>query len=135
MRGRDAPATAGRMPALRFILSGVVVGLAGAFERDLVVGEGAAFWYRRGLGLRIGLGFRRRLHDFADVGWVNAADWSDHRDRIGRGRGIFNRSAEHQKSLVRVTGLVGKKLMRPTGVDRGVDAQDNRYSIYLFFRT
>ena len=74
-------------------LPAVVIGLAGAFERDLVVRDFAAFVHWGSLGLGIGLRFRRRLRDMADVGRVNAADWSDHsgllRDRIGRGGGNF----------------------------------------------
>jgi len=57
--------------------TGVGVGLTGALQRDLVVGELAAFWDRRSLGVRIGFRFRRRLRGLADIGWY-VIDWSDH---------------------------------------------------------
>jgi hypothetical protein len=56
----------------------VVVDLSRAFQRDLVVGEGAALWHRRSLGSRIGFRFRRRLSDLVNIGRMYAADWRDH---------------------------------------------------------
>ena len=56
----------------------VVVGLASAFECDLVLGKLAAFLHRRSLGLGIGPRFRRRVRDLLGVGRMNVVDWSDH---------------------------------------------------------
>jgi len=56
----------------------VVVGLASALERDLIVRKLAAFWHRGSLGVRIGLWFRRWLRDLANIDRMSAADWSNH---------------------------------------------------------
>src|SRR5579859_5154438 len=82
---------------MRLPVVGVVVGLAGAFECDLVLGKLAALLDRRSLGLGIGLRFRRRLRDLAGVGGMNVVDWRDHlsgppKGRIGGRRGNFRES-------------------------------------------
>lgn len=79
------------MPALLIqglLAVAVVVDLAGALQRDLVVREGATLW---SLGLRLRLR-GRRLRDLVGVGGVSASGWSDHRGRIGSGAGIFSES-------------------------------------------
>lgn len=83
------------------VLFAVNVGLPGALQRNLVVRERTRFCHGRSLGLRIGLGLRRRLRDLMDVGWMNVADWIDHfdgllRDRIGRASATFNVSDGRQ---------------------------------------
>jgi hypothetical protein len=57
---------------------GVVVKVARASERDLILRELAALGHWRSLGVRIGLRFRRRLRNLVDVGRMNAVDWIDH---------------------------------------------------------
>ena len=60
-------------------LFAVVVGLAGAFERDLVLRDSPAFLHGRSLGVRFG--FRLwvvRMRDLVRRGRMNAADWCDH---------------------------------------------------------
>jgi len=68
-------------------LSAVSVGLAGAFERDLVLRDFAALVYRRSFGSRIGLGFGGRMRGLVDVDRVRVVDWGDHggllKGRIG----------------------------------------------------
>ena len=65
----------------------VVVGLASAFKRDLVLRDFAALMYRRSFGSRIGLGFRGRMRGLVDVHRMRGVDWSDHggllKGRIG----------------------------------------------------
>src|SRR5579863_8931826 len=74
----------------RLLAVAVVVDVAGALQRDLVAQDRATLYLLWSLGLRV-LGLRgRRLRDWVDIGGVNAADWSDHKGRIGRGRGIFS---------------------------------------------
>src|SRR5579864_670583 len=80
-----------RQPAGRWrygSLSAVGVGLAGAFERDLVLRDFAAFVDGWSLGSGIRLGFRGRVRRLVDVDRVRTVDWSDHggllKDRIGR---------------------------------------------------
>ena len=69
------------------------VELAGAFKRDLILRDFAAFAHGWSLSARIGLGFRGRVRGLVDVDRVRTVDWSDHggllKDRIGRGRGNF----------------------------------------------
>ena len=79
----------------RFVgaLSSVGVGLAGAFQRDLILRDFAAFAYRWSLGMRIGLGLCRGLRDLAGLNRMRAVDWSDH------GGLLRNRSAGNERTL------------------------------------
>lgn len=66
---------------------GVMVGLAGGFERDLIVRECAAFWC---LGLGRWLG-SRRMRSLVNVGGLHVADGINHTfgllgEPIGMGR-------------------------------------------------
>jgi len=92
----------------RLLAVTIVVDLARALQRDLVVREFAALRRLRSLFLWFRLGGCRR-RDLLDIGGVGAADWSDHKVSIGRERGIFSNSQRAQQSLVRVTG--GGKLL------------------------
>jgi hypothetical protein len=85
------------MPALdvrNLLAIGVVVGFAGASQRDLVMRELPTLRDWRSLRVRIGLRFGARMRGFPDVDRLNAVNWSDHslvlRDRIGRVREIFS---------------------------------------------
>jgi len=68
--GRHNPATA----ALR----AVWVGLAGAFQCDLILRDFAAFVDWRSLRSRIGFGLRGCLRELGSVDRVRVVDWSDH---------------------------------------------------------
>lgn len=58
-----APATSERLPTL----SAVGVGLAGAFERDLILRDFAAFVDGWSLGSGIGLRLRGRMRGLVDI--------------------------------------------------------------------
>ena len=59
-------------------LVALVVGLARAFQRDLVLRDLTAFLHWMCLDMRIGLGLRCWLRDLSCVDRMNAVDWSDH---------------------------------------------------------
>jgi hypothetical protein len=75
-------------------LSAVGVGLAGAFERDLVLRDFTAFVDGWSLGSGIGLGLRGRMRGLVDIDRVRTVDRSDHggllKDRIGSEREDFS---------------------------------------------
>jgi hypothetical protein len=74
----------------RLLAVAVVVDIASTLKRDLVARDCATLYLLRSLSLRV-LGLRgSRLRDWVDIGGVNAANWSDHKGRIGRRRGIFS---------------------------------------------
>ena len=56
----------------------VRVGLAGAFECDLVLRDFAALADWWSLGMWIGLGFSRWLRNLVGVDRMNTSDWSNH---------------------------------------------------------
>ena len=61
------------------VAAAVVVGLAGAFESDLVLRDSPAFLHRRSLGVRFRLRlWVVRMRDLVHRGRVNAANWCDH---------------------------------------------------------
>jgi hypothetical protein len=60
------------------LVVGVVIDVTGASQRDLIMREFAAFWYRRSLGVRIGPRFLGRPRDLVDICRMNAVDWWDH---------------------------------------------------------
>ena len=78
-------------------LSAVGVGLAGAFERDLILRDFAAFVDGWSLGSGIRLGFRGRMRGLVDIDRVWTVDRSHHggllKDRIGSEAVNFNFAA------------------------------------------
>lgn len=59
-------------------LAAIGIGLPGAFERDLVLRDFAAFAHGRGLALRIWLGLRWPMRNLMNIDRVMTVDWSDH---------------------------------------------------------
>lgn len=100
-------------------LSAIGVGLAGAFECDLVLRDFAALVYRRSFGSRIGLGFGGRMRGLVGVDRLRDMDWSDHggllKDRIGKVLGSFR--AEDRKMTIFGKSYRARNVMR-IGCDR-----------------